>query len=88
MIQKPEPDEFVTITAFRKRIGVSKPWYYRHAGDPGMPRRVNFGGKVMLPRVDCDGFIRRKLDEARGPKQPRKPRGRPIVPPEDWTPPA
>lgn len=82
---------FVSVEYFWKEmLGLTnKSWFYNHKNDPGMPRRVYFGGKPMLLYDECRAYIDHILAERvprpanRAKKDPpRKPRrvGRPVGP--------
>lgn len=82
---------FVTLEYFwREMLGLnSKGWYYNHADDPGMPKRVYFGSKPMLLYDECMAYINHLIEERvkrpvkRTKKNPAgKPRrvGRPVGP--------
>jgi predicted DNA-binding transcriptional regulator AlpA len=75
-----EHDRFVTIPYFAKMLGVHRGWYYRHMHDPGMPKRVLVGSKIMLSLAACAAFVERLKrhnevpvpQKKRGPGRPRK----------------
>jgi len=56
---------FVTLEYFwREMLGLrSKGWYYNHADDPGMPKRVYFGAKPMLLYDECLAYIDHLIEE-------------------------
>jgi hypothetical protein len=70
----PTGSRFVTVEYFwREMLGLgSKGWYYNHANDPGMPKRVYFGVKPMLLYEECLAYIDRAIED-RGPVYPPKP---------------
>lgn len=74
-------DRFVTIPYFTKMLGMHRGWYYRHMREPGVPQRVNVGGKVMLSLNDCTAYVEHLKRQSghhpapetkRGPGRPRK----------------
>lgn len=74
-----EPDRLVSIATFTNMVGLSRPWFYRHAAEPGMPKRVYVGGKPMLSLAECQAYIER-LKTARGPARRRgRPRKQPTL---------
>lgn len=76
-------DRFVSIPYFSKEmLGMKdRGWYYRHVNDPGMPQRVQVGGRPMLSLQACTAYVERLKRQAgvytpekkRGPGRPRKP---------------
>jgi hypothetical protein len=81
MTDIPEPPRFVTVEYFWKEmLGLTnKSWFYDHANDPDMPRRVYFGYKPMLLYDECLAYIEHRL-EGRSIRHPgnRSKRQRPI----------
>ena len=68
-----EPDRLVAISTFTDMLGLGRQWYYRHAAEPGVPKRVYVNGKPMLSLAECVAYVER-LKSARGPARRR---GRP-----------
>ncbi len=71
-------DKLVTIDYFMEMLGgVARSWYYRHATDAGIPRRVYpAGGKPMLVLSECQAYVDQlkaaRLPAKRGRGRPRK----------------
>lgn len=63
---------FVTIEYFwRDMLGFkSKQWFYKHAGNPGMPQRVYYGGKPMLVYDECVAYQQRTFTDRKPPATP------------------
>lgn len=69
----PSGPRFVGVEFFWKEmLGLTKGWYYNHADDPGMPKRVYFGMKPMLLYQECLAYIDSVI-EKREPVYPVKP---------------
>lgn len=71
-------ENFVTISFFVKEmLGLrDRGWYYAHKDDPGMPKRVRMGGKVLLPFADCVAYVN-QLKKKAEPEPLKRGRGRP-----------
>lgn len=73
-------DRFVTIDHFcRTMLGLkTRSWFYKHAAEPDMPKRVYVGGEPRLVLSECEAYVE-ALKRKRAPvgPAPKRKGGRP-----------
>jgi predicted DNA-binding transcriptional regulator AlpA len=56
-LPKDAPRLITQPTFYRTMLGVTRNWYYRHKDEPGMPRPIMLGRRVLLLYSECVAYV-------------------------------